>query len=159
MFTENNNFITPVLIFDKVNGNKRFYSSKNANKIISDFLNYPNKLGQFNDNLPDNYDGSNLIVDIALVSHNIVNIFLNENTLFAEVKILDTPKGVELKNKLINDVSSVVFRTAGISGADNKVDDNGIYIVENYQLLGIHAIPSQKAVELWKSFFSDLFLE
>lgn len=146
MFIENGNFIAPVLIFDKVNSNKRLYSKENASEIISEYLRTDNnKLGQFDIRM--SYNEPDLKIDLSLASHIVIDLFMRENTMFAEIKILDTPKGMELKNNLVNNPDSICFRTAGLGQGLNN-DKDGNFYIEKYKLLGIHALPAKEAVKL-----------
>lgn len=109
----------PVIYANVVNLNGRLYNINSIQKIISIF---ENKDGELFGNIgyPD-VDNFTLI-PLSNVSHSIKNLIYDDNILFAEIKVLDTPNGLILKDNIHN----YVFRPRLIG----NILDNNIVNVE-----------------------------
>ena len=77
-------------------------------------------------------------IRLGMVSHQILRMWLDDTTLMAEIKVLDTPQGKLLRTLL--KAGNVVFRLSGegISSASNIVQ-------RPYKLVSINAISAISA--------------
>lgn len=111
---------------DELNINNRIYLMNEIKKIIETFNNSnTSMLGEFT-------HPQELTVSMERVSHIVENIDINEKTgeVFATVKILDTPRGLEVKKLLETSVELGLYpRGSGI------VADDGT--VSNYEMTAI----------------------
>lgn len=78
---------------------------------------------------PDSFD-----VSLSNVSHVIKNIKEKNNKLYADIKILDTPKGNLLKNSMI-----VGYPISFSARGRGNVDSNGN--ITDYKVVGWDAVP------------------
>ena len=75
------------------------------------------------------------ITHLKDVSHRVLNLRLDGNDLVCDIKFLDTPNGIILKNTPKEDV---IYRPAGIRYG--RVDENGINVIdESYIMIAIDA--------------------
>lgn len=75
------------------------------------------------------------------ISHVIKKLYMSNNCLIADIKILDTPKGIELL-RIIKE-EEIVFRLKGIAKTE-KISGNYL-IKKGYKLLSINAVNKQEA--------------
>jgi hypothetical protein len=76
------------------------------------------------------------------VSHEVKNIYLEDDYLKAEILILDTPRG-----KILDSIKDISFRPFGFGRA--KVNENGdVVIGDDYKLIGVDAMPTSMSVKL-----------
>lgn len=80
--------------------------------------------------------GTDSIVHMALVSHLVRDLWLDGNTLMAEIEVLNTPAGKTLQH-LLNAGVKVEFKITGVGGVD--VVDGGQVVRESYKLIQIYA--------------------
>jgi len=121
------------LHYDKENLNGRIYSKDVAKSIIKKFNNKKNNdhviFGEFN---PDYGDYGN-DVQLRHVSHEVIEIHLNEETgtIDGTIKILDTPAGKTLKELFEYDaVSHLGVASRGYGNLNSSTNE-----VENYKLI------------------------
>lgn len=105
-----------ILKFDILNLNDRMYTKESISKAIKDVRNKTKEMGVFYGCLGyAEHDKFRLALNI---SHNIKKLYIRNNTLFANIYILDTKPGKILKNN----IDSYVFRPRMIGNVDeNKV--------------------------------------
>jgi len=96
-------------------------------KEIKEISNNGTLLGELGH--PDTFD-----VHLSNVSHRISNIQERNNKLYADIKILDTPKGNILKNIIIVD-KSISFNARGTG----NVDSNGN--ITDFKVFSFDAVP------------------
>jgi len=134
----NGNYLkTEVLRVDHVNGNKRIYPRKVVEKAIAD---KQQLLGEFWTDGVHRKEGT---IHFANVSHEIKNLYLEDDCLMADIQILQTPRGRILKDLL----QETAFRPFGIGSG--KVNDDGIFVInDNYKLISIDAMPAKVAAKL-----------
>ena len=124
-----------IAISDIPNKNNRIYPKEVLEKVIEDFEN--NKEEIFG------YIGMPLAGEdhIHNISHVIKKLYMSNNCLIADIKILDTPKGIELL-RIIKE-EEIVFRLKGIAKTE-KISGNYL-IKKGYKLLSINAVNKQEA--------------
>jgi hypothetical protein len=131
---ENGYLIAKIAKADTPNGNKRVYPKA----ILEDIANKHVKttLGELTFGYSVGYSGENSVVHLSEVSHEIIDLSVNNGYLEAVIKVLDTPKGKELKNINLN---RLAFRLRGFGNFE--VNDNQIATVTDYKLVTIDAMP------------------
>lgn len=104
--------IADVLFINYMNLNKRIYTKNTCQKIIDDFNKQNSVFGEIE---PDNTD-----ISLANVSHLVEKLWIENNILKAEIKILNTPQGKILEQL----VDSMCFssRAFGTINPDNTVE-------------------------------------
>jgi hypothetical protein len=119
---ENNTITEKVLIIGVKNLNERVYTREAAEKMVSDFKEKRNKIGAFFGQI--GFPESSA-PDILLnkVSHDVQDVWIAGDSLWAEIKILDTPYGKTLKSIMESRglENSIVFR----SRSAGTVNENG----------------------------------
>jgi hypothetical protein len=98
---------------------------KNYEKITNDFQLENPMFGELG------YPEETSFTSLERVSHQIENLEIEGDTLFAEIKILDTPRGEELKTLL----DGVVFRPRIIG---QLLDDNTVRVDNLISFDAIH---------------------
>jgi len=121
--------VTLLMSSDIPNLNGRIYPKELLYKIADQINNGQPLYGEFG--YPDKYDA---VVNLSNASHVITKAYVDGDSLKAEVSILETFKGVELKKELDKNV----FRPRGIG----TVDENGI-MNDDYQLITFDAIKTE----------------
>jgi hypothetical protein len=101
----------PILIAGKKNLNDRYYDTKSLEKIISDYNKEVERLGQcfgvFRTE-PDYYSyGERGLINIKDIAFTVDSMEIEGKILIADVNILKTPAGNDLKEV----IDRVVFRT------------------------------------------------
>ena len=77
------------------------------------------------------------MVHFSKASHLVTDLFMSDNKMMAEIEVLDTPAGQQLKTLLSAGVP-IGFRMSGVGGG--KLDDYGRFVVdESYKLVQIFA--------------------
>jgi len=103
--------IHEILYENILNSNDRIYDMTSIQEIIDQYNQKPKPL--FGELFHPKDD---LNISLAKVSHEIDNIFSEDGVLKAEIKLLDTTCGTELKKLLENDMC--VFSTRSIGSVD-----------------------------------------
>ena len=103
--------IHEILYENILNSNDRIYDMTSMQEIIYQYNQKPKPL--FGELFHPKDD---LNISLAKVSHEIDNIFSEDGVLKAEIKLLDTTCGTELKKLLENDMC--VFSTRSIGSVD-----------------------------------------
>lgn len=116
-----------ILEANKYTVNKTFYSYKICNDIVEQYKKKKYVVGELNKS-KDFYS-----VVLVNASHKITNLFLENDILYADIEILDTKFGKELKKIYLNNRKNVMFYACG----NCNIDSDGI--VENYEFISIHA--------------------
>ncbi len=146
LFAEEKDFFTvEILKVDCPNTNERIYSKAAIEKAISDF-----QPGKMFGELWDGNGHYRTVGSISLnnMSHEIKRIYLEDNRLMADVKIMNTPRGRDLKSLMAIDENSISFRPFGISDSkDENEFKDGAYIIKNYKLISIDAMPTSIAAK------------
>ena len=94
----------PVLRSDVVNLNGRMYTTECLHQMVTTFKqNTTDGTPMFGE---IGYPEGRSFTSVEQVSHQVLNLNVEGTTLFAEIEVLDTPKGEMLKTLL----DSVVFR-------------------------------------------------
>lgn len=109
----------------KVNNNGRIYSNKTIGEMINQYEDNKNKYGVFYGELghPDS-------VDIALskISHTIENVYVEDDELYFDIKLLNTPNGNDLKNLSDAGVKfDIEPRYSGRRNEDGSIDNFKLY--------------------------------
>ena len=73
-------------------------------------------------------------VDLSKISHEISNLRIEEDILYGDVNVLDTPQGKKL-NKIL---SEVIFRPRALGNINEQ------NVVENFELIAFDAIPKNQ---------------
>ena len=125
----------PLLKADVTNRNGRVYTEEAIEKMIEDFNEKRGMHGVFLGQLgfPENID-----VTLSEVSHDVEKIYLEEKTLFGDIKILETPKGDLLKGLI--EMGGIVFRPRSAGNVDSSGE------VQNVNLISVDAISSSEDV-------------
>ena len=121
-----------IIKFNKPNKNGRIYSSECFNlddPVIKEKLNDRIFFGEFG--FPED---SREEIDMSKVSHAIKKLYKTEDGLYADIEILETPKG-KLLEDIINKGNQVSFRPRGSGDLIHKED--GSLEVTNYTLYSI----------------------
>lgn len=130
-----------VLHADVPNGNHRLYPRKVLVQTVAWFKKLPPRTFMGQIGMPDS-----CAIQLAKLSHVVTKMELRGDLLYAELEILKTPEGQLLREKMSHG-PGITFRTAGFGSV--KVNDQGIAVVqEGFKLLGIHAVPMDKAARL-----------
>lgn len=116
--------------YDKPNKNGRIYKSDCFdlnNPIIKEQLSNGCLFGELN--FPE--DDRTAEIDMTKVSHRIISLHQKEDGLYADIEILDTPRGKMLEKTL----NKNNFRTRGFGKLTLINNDN--YVVEDYEFITI----------------------
>ena len=121
-------------IADEPNKNNRVYPKEVLEKAVAAFKErkYP-MFGTFG--MQDFIRMPDGDISIEGVSHSIEDLKIEDNVLFADVKILDTPIGKKLKTVGTDDLA---FRIAGI-GTIKTREDGVVVINDDFKLVTINA--------------------
>ena len=94
---ENNTITVKVLMIGAKNLNEMIYTRESAEKMVSDFKEKRNKIGAFFGQLgfPES---STPDILMNKVSHDVQDVWIAGDSLWAEIKILDTQSGKTLKS-------------------------------------------------------------
>jgi hypothetical protein len=127
--------IVTVCVADKVTPTNRVYSKEllqaqvDRLKPIIDGRGMLCELGPVTDS----------IIHFTNVSHSIEKLWMDDDKLMAEVKILSTPAGQTLQSVLNYNPNGVGFKMVGVG--NGRVDDQGILQVgSSYKLVQIEAV-------------------
>ncbi len=135
---ENNSITEKVLRIGVKNLNERIYTMEAAEKMVKDFKEKRNKIGAFFGQLgfPES-SAENILM--GNVSHDVQDVWIAGDSLWAEIKILDTPAGKTLKSLMESRglENHIVFR----SRSAGTVNENGE--VKINQLFSFDAIHSK----------------
>jgi hypothetical protein len=143
--TENNNFLHSVKILkaDVANSNKRIY----ARKAIENAIETIPELGRY---CIDGYECFDVKINLSDVSHRVSNPIIDKDGyLVVDIEVLDTPKGILLKNKLMT--GDVVFRTCSLCSDSQVSEDivqNGETVIVDFTIISVDAISSEIASNL-----------
>lgn len=88
------------------------------------------------------FGGTELESSMAKDTHQILKIFRKDDNVFAEIKLLNVPQGINLRN------SSYVFRPSGIGSIENG-------IIDQYEILTVDALPAHN--DSWKEILFETF--
>jgi hypothetical protein len=136
---DDKHFITTILRVDHVNANRRIYPKSVIEKAVANFE-HGSVLGELWDG--NGHHRKDVVIKFANVSHEVKNIYLEDDYLKAEILILDTPRG-----KILDSIKDISFRPFGFGRA--KVNENGnVVIGDDYKLIGVDAMPTSMAVKL-----------
>jgi hypothetical protein len=125
-----------IIIADMPNKNNRIYPRSVLEKIVNDFDNESDNLGQLG--TPDDWNSTH----IEEASHVVKNLRIEGNKLVADIQIMDTPAGKRLSNL----IEGKDFRPRGTGSLETK---NGVHVIQDdYKLISIDALSSEKA--FWK---------
>lgn len=114
--------------FDKKNLNDRIYRKENFDSFMEELSNGKNQiygeLGQ----------SSNMDISLKNVSHVINNITINDDGIYGDVEILNTPKGKEV-SKLLEKNSNIGISSRGMG----KITEDGY--IEKFKLFTFDIVP------------------
>lgn len=132
-------FSTVVLKVECVSSLNRVHPRLAATKAVDNFE-YGTMFmyGEFWDNA-EYAHRKDTVVRLENLSHEIKRLYMKGDYLIADVRIMDTPRGRILKDLIAKDKNSISFRPYGTAKGEFKTE-NGIYVIENYELLGIDAM-------------------
>jgi len=103
-----------------VNENGRIYPNEALEKMVNDFQEVKNRQGCMigENGYPDE---NNFTITLNNVSHQILDVWIDGDTLYGKIKILDTENGRKV-SKMLED-NNLVFRSRSIGtvGDDKKV--------------------------------------
>lgn len=123
-----------IVTADTPNLNNRVYPKAVLEKAIATYLEHPVKLGCLGMK-------EDCVISLVDVSHEVENLEFSDNDVRATIKVLSTPKGIEL-NELIAK-GGIEFRLAGI-GSVEKENDN--YVVQDdYKIISVNALLKEDA--------------
>lgn len=130
-------FKQPLIYANVKNSNDRIYTQEALDKIkeqLSEQIKKGRALGELGH--PDRFE-----VTLNNTSHLVTDIYQEDDVLYGDIRILDTPRGRDLQNLM--DADLIVFRprSAGIVNEDGTVNIHQIYSFD--------AIP--KSEDAWKS--------
>ncbi len=125
-----NNKTFVVMELDKPNKNNRIYTRKCMEQAIAD----TKKLVEENRFVGELDQISSTSVNVSNVSHIVKNIRIEDNKVLADIQILNTPRGHQLKELLDEKKISFVPRGLGKIDSDRTISD--------YKLISIDAVPS-----------------
>lgn len=137
--------IVSLLKINETNLNGRIYTKETAELMISQFEERRNRLGVFFGELGYPEDGSR---DISLgnVSHDVQKMWLDGDTVYGSIKILDTPSGRKL-TEMFKD-NQMVFRSRSEGTIDPKTNE-----VQLTKLFSIDAVPAD--TDAFKGMFGE----
>jgi hypothetical protein len=123
-----------LLKINEMNLNGRIYTKEAAELMISQFEESRNKIGAFLGELgfPENGDCN---INLKNVSHDVQKMWLDGNTVYGTIKILDTPSGKKVTEMLKGD--QIVFRSRSTGIIDS--DTNEVKITK---LFSFDAVPA-----------------
>jgi hypothetical protein len=110
---------TSVLKSNTVNLNGRMYTDECLEQMVAQFKQKVSNGVQMFGEL--GYPESTSFTSLERVSHQVENLQVEGDTLFAEIKVLDTPRGKELKTLL----DDIVFRPRMIG---HVLEDNTVRV-------------------------------
>jgi hypothetical protein len=137
MFTENHKLTVPVLKSNVINLNGRMYTDECLNQMVAAFKENAAEGHPMFGEL--GYPDGRSFTSLDKVSHQITELYAEGDTLFAELTVLDTPKGEELKTM----IGDIVFRPRLIGHVN---DDSTVRI---NKLISFDAI--QKETDSYKN--------
>lgn len=115
-------FTTKLIEFDKENRNGRIYPKELMNPIMEQLNNKSTIYGELGQ------DNASMDVTLSNVSHTVENIYINDNAIYGDIRILDTPKGKIVKELLNNN------QTIGVASRGMGTINNDGTISSNYKL-------------------------
>lgn len=123
---------------------KNLYSLEECQAMVDRYMEGAFIYGQIG--MPEYDSEKHLFVDrLEYRSHRIKNLWIENDALYADVAILNTPKGKELF-KIMQDIE-VDFRTAICCNCSKNHELDAINLT-NCKLIGIHAIPRTNVVDV-----------
>lgn len=140
----------PVMQIGVANKNNRIYPMETVQRMVVKSF---GKKYMCELNLPDESQGIGAFaVNMENVSHVVEQIFIQDETLYAELRVLKTPKGQDLQKLLDNSPTlqdamtaqafvehdGYAFRTAGYG--DIEVQEDGTKLVKNFTMTGVHMV-------------------
>lgn len=126
---------TELLKIGEKNLNGRIYTEEAVNEMVNQFTWIRNTNGVFFGQMgfPEDLD-----VNLSKVSHSVERIWVENNTLYGEIRILDTPEGNKIRDIMAEVDRSVVFR----SRSTGSVNEDGTVNIE--KLISFDAIPKDQ---------------
>lgn len=126
-----------VCVGDQPNLNNHIYPTSVLKKVVAEFqTGLLGQIGMLQNGLMG--DGTIALSD---ASHIVTKLWVEDNNLYADVKILDTPMGKTLATLLTT--QPVVFRLSGIC---NYTEEQGVLtMADDYRLAAINAVPEDQA--------------
>jgi hypothetical protein len=126
---------TELLKIGEKNLNGRIYTEEAVNEMVNQFMWKRNTNGVFFGQMgfPEDMD-----VSLSKVSHSVERIWVENNTLYGEIRILDTPEGNKIRDIMAEVDRSVVFR----SRSTGSVNEDGTVNIE--KLISFDAIPKDQ---------------
>ena len=76
------------------------------------------------------------VVHLDKASHLVTDLYMSDNKLMAEIEVLDSPLGAQLRSLLSAGVS-IGFRMSGLG--EGKLDQYGNFVLDSYNLVQIFA--------------------
>lgn len=118
---------------DKPNRNRRIYPRKVLEQQVERLQEYVHNRSLMGElGVP-----KEAIIHVSGVSHVITDLYMSENNLMAEIEVLNTPSGQQLRALLSAGVS-IGFRMSGVGGG--TTDNTGNFVVdESYKMIQIFA--------------------
>lgn len=125
----------PLLKIGEKNLNDRIYTEEAVNKMIDQFNEKRNAYGVFFGQMgfPEDME-----IHFQHITHDVERIWVEDNTLYGEIKLLDTPKGNDIKNIMSEMDRAIVFRARSIG----SVNEDGTVNIE--KLISFDAIPKDQ---------------
>lgn len=143
-------FTVPVMKIGVVNKNMRVYPQSTVEAMLAKTVG-KKYLCELNMPAPNQGIGG-LAVNMENVSHVIESMFSIDDTVYAELRVLTTPKGIVLQQLLDAETDlqnadtaaqfvehdGFAFRTAGYGNFEPQAD--GTILVTNFTLTGVHCV-------------------
>lgn len=125
----------PLLKIGEKNLNDRIYTEEAVNKMIDQFTEKRNANGVFFGQMgfPEGME-----MNFKNITHDVERVWVEDNTLYGEIKLLDTPKGNDIKNIMAEMDRAIVFRARSIG----SVNGDGTVNIE--KLISFDAIPKDQ---------------
>lgn len=127
---------TELLKIGVKNLNERIYTEEAVNEMVNQFMEKKNSIGVFFGQMgfPEDME-----INLSRVSHDVERIWVENNILYGEIRVLDTPEGEKIKNIMsgIED-RPIVFR----SRSAGTVNEDGTVNIQ--KLLSFDAIPKDQ---------------
>lgn len=111
------NITKRVIKFNSLNKNGRIYTLENIDKCLPEFITRVHNNSIYGCFADDIIDGC---VNLSKATHRVRNVYIKNNNLYVEIKLLNTVHGKILQEMIKNDV---YFNLAPVSIFDEKDGD------------------------------------
>lgn len=121
----------PVTMANVVNQNGRLFTKEALEKAIAKYMQLPDRFGEIITPAMSSPLDMPMQINVEFVSHHIDNIFMEDNVVYADLRVLGTEHGKKLKEMLENgEEIYVCARGTGYVSDQNIVDPYDLVAID-----------------------------